>query len=165
MKRWIAAALTVLCLLTLVACGSATAPEQETAAPAAEEPALADGVYTATFTTDSTMFHANEAYDGKGVLTVENGQMTLHVVLASTSIQNLYVGTAEEAQAEGAVLLEPTLEEVKYSDGTTDEANAFDIPVPYLDKDFPCALIGKKGVWYDHMVSVSEPEPMEVPAA
>lgn len=165
MKRWIAAALTVLCLLTLVACGSATAPEEETAEPTVEEPALADGVYSATFTTDSTMFHANEAYDGKGVLTVENGQMTLHVVLASTSIQNLYVGTAEEAQAEGAVLLEPTLEEVKYSDGTTDEANAFDIPVPYLDKDFPCALIGKKGVWYDHMVSVSDPEPMEVPAA
>ena len=165
MKRWIAAALTVLCLLTLVACGSAAAPEQETTAPAAEEPALPDGVYSAVFTTDSTMFHANETKDGKGILTVENGQMTLHVVLASTSIQNLYVGTAEEAQAEGAVLLEPTLEEVKYSDGTTDEANAFDIPVPYLDKDFPCALIGKKGVWYDHMVSVSDPEPMEVPAA
>ena len=165
MKRWIAAALTVLCLLTLAACGSAAAPEQETAAPNQEESALPDGVYTATFTTDSTMFHANEAYDGKGVLTVENGQMTLHVVLASTSIQNLYVGTAEEAQAEGAVLLEPTVEEVKYSDGTTDEANAFDIPVPYLDEDFPCALIGKKGVWYDHMVSVSDPEPMEVPAA
>ena len=165
MKRWIAAALTVLCLLTLVACGSATAPEEETAEPAVEEPALADGVYSAVFTTDSTMFHANETCDGKGVLTVENGQMTLHVVLASTSILNLYPGTAEEAQAEGAVLLEPTLEEVKYSDGTTDEANAFDIPVPYLDKDFPCALIGKKGVWYDHSVSVSDPEPMEVPAA
>ena len=165
MKRWIAAALTVLCLLTLVACGSAAAPEQETTAPAAEEPALPDGVYSAVFTTDSTMFHANETKDGKGILTVENGQMTLHVVLASTSIMNLYPGTAGEAQAEGAVLLEPTLEEVKYSDGTTDEANAFDIPVPYLDKDFPCALIGKKGVWYDHMVSVSDPEPMEVPAA
>ena len=165
MKRWIAAALTVLCLLTLVACGSAAESGEETAEPAVEEPALPDGVYSAVFTTDSTMFHANEAYDGKGVLTVENGQMTLHVVLASTSIVNLYPGTAEEAQAEGAVLLEPTLEEVKYSDGTTDEANAFDIPVPYLDEDFPCALIGKKGVWYDHMVSVSDPEPMEVPAA
>ena len=116
-------------------------------------------------TTDSTMFHANETMDGKGILTVENGQMTIHVVLASTSIVNLYPGTVEEAQAEGAVLLEPTVEEVKYSDGTTDEANAFDIPVPYLDEDFPCALIGKKGVWYDHMVSVSAPEPMEVPAA
>ncbi|MBQ6249189.1 MAG: hypothetical protein IJQ17_02930 [Oscillospiraceae bacterium] len=165
MKRWIAAALTVLCLLTLAACGSAAAPGEEAVAPGAEEPALADGVYTATFTTDSTMFHANETKDGKGVLTVENGEMTIHVVLASTSIVNLYPGTAEEAQAEGAVLLEPTLEEVKYSDGTTDEANAFDIPVPYLDEDFPCALIGKKGVWYDHSVSVSDPEPMEVPAA
>ncbi len=165
MKRWIAVALAVLCLLTLVACGPAAAPAEETTAPAAEEPALPDGVYTATFTTDSTMFHANETKDGKGILTVENGEMTIHVTLASTSILHLYVGTAEEAQADGAVLLDPTLEEVKYSDGTTDEANAFDIPVPYLDEDFPCALIGKKGVWYDHSVSVSDPEPMEVPAA
>ena len=72
---------------------------------------------------------------------------------------------ARTAAAAFAAQLDPTLEEVKYSDGTTDEANAFDIPVPYLDEDFPCALIGKKGVWYDHSVSVSDPEPMEVPAA
>ena len=55
-------------------------------AAAASEPAeaaLPDGVYTAEFDTDSGMFHANEACNGMGTLTVENGQMTFHVSLAS----------------------------------------------------------------------------------
>ena len=39
------------------------------------EPALADGVYTADFNTDSSMFHANETCDGKGVLTVKDGAL------------------------------------------------------------------------------------------
>ena len=50
-----------------------TEEAEETAAP------LEDGVYTAEFDTDSGMFHVNEANDGKGVLTVENGKMTIHV--------------------------------------------------------------------------------------
>ena len=32
---------------------------------------------------------------------------------------------------------------------------AFDVPVKNLDKEFDLALIGKKGIWYDHKVSVS----------
>ena len=55
---------------------AATAAPAETQAPAA---ALPDGVYTAKFNTDSSMFHANEAVDGMGTLTVENGTMTFHV--------------------------------------------------------------------------------------
>ncbi len=39
------------------------------------------------------MFHANEACDGKGTLTVENGKMTFHVSLQSQKIVNLYPGT------------------------------------------------------------------------
>ena len=61
-----------------------TEEAEETAAP------LEDGVYTAEFNTDSGMFHVNEANDGKGVLTVENGKMTIHVSLASKKIVNLY---------------------------------------------------------------------------
>ena len=34
----------------------------------------------------------------------------------------------------------------------------FDVPVPALDEEFDLALIGTKGVWYDHKVSVSNPE-------
>ena len=101
------------------------------------------------------MFHVNEMLDGKGELTVKDGQMTIHISLPSKSIQNLYFGLAEDAQKEGAVLLEPTIDTIDYNDGTTDEVHGFDIPVPYLDDEFDVALIGKKETWYDHKVSVS----------
>ena len=122
---------------------------------------LKDGVYSAKFDTDSGMFHVNESQDGKGVLTVKDGKMTIHVSLVSKSILNLFSGLAEDAEKEGAELLEPTTDTVTYSDGYTEEVYGFDIPVPYLDKEFDVALIGKKGKWYDHKVSVSEATPLE----
>ena len=146
-------ALLALCCALFTACGSSGEGGKK-------ECPLADGTYTAEFKTDSGMFHVNEANDGKGVLTVKDGEMTIHVTLAGKGILNLFPGTAEDAQKEGAVLLQPTVDTVTYSDGMTDEANGFDLPVPALDQEFPCALIGTKGVWYDHQVSVSNPEPM-----
>ena len=38
---------------------------------------IEDGTYTAEFKTDSTMFHVNEANEGKGTLTVEDGKMKM----------------------------------------------------------------------------------------
>ena len=122
---------------------------------------LADGTYTADFNTDSSMFHVNEAYDGKGILTVENGQMTIHVSMPSKNIVNLYLGSAEDAQKDGAELIQPVTDTVTYSDGTTEEVNGFDVPVPVIDEEFDLALICKKGVWYDHKVSVSNPVAVE----
>ncbi len=122
---------------------------------------LEDGVYTVTFDTDSSMFHANESTDGRVTLTVENGVMTVHVPLVSKNIVNLYYGMADDAQAEGAELIEPVEETVTYSDGTSEEVYAFDIPVPALNEEYDVALIGTKGTWYDHKVSVSDPEPAE----
>ena len=122
---------------------------------------LADGIYTAEFQTDSGMFHVNEACDGKGTLTVKNGKMTIHVSLVSKNIVNLYPGLAEDAQKEGAELLMPTEDTVTYSDGTSEQVYGFDIPVPTLNEEFDLALIGKKGVWYDHKVSVANPQPVE----
>lgn len=119
---------------------------------------LKDGTYSAKFVTDSSMFKVNEELDGMGELTVKDGKMTIHISLASDSIVNLYPGLADDAQKSDAVLLEPTKDEIKYSDGTTETVNGFDVPVPYLDKDFDLALIGKKGKWYDHKVSVKSPE-------
>ena len=119
--------------------------------------ALEDGTYAADFTTDSSMFHVNEAEEGKGVLTVKDGQMTIHVSLTSENIQNLFPGSAEDAKKDGAELLQPTKDTVKYSDGTEEVVNGFDVPVPALDEEFPLALVGKKGKWYDHMVKVSNP--------
>ena len=119
---------------------------------------LEDGVYTVDFNTDNSMFHVNEAYEGKGTLTVENGEMTIHISLPSKNIINLYPGLSEDAQKEGAELLNPTNDTVTYTDGTTEEVNGFDVPVPYLDEEFDLALIGTKGKWYDHKVSVKNPQ-------
>ena len=127
----------------------------------AREGTLADGVYSAEFRTDSSMFHVNEANEGKGVLTVKDGQMTIHVSLVSKKILNLYPGLAADAEKEGAVLLQPTTDTVTYSDGETEEVYGFDIPVPALDGEFDRALIGTSGKWYDHKVSVSNPVAQE----
>ncbi|MCC8061538.1 MAG: sirohydrochlorin cobaltochelatase [Clostridiales bacterium] len=121
----------------------------------------ADGEYLAAFDTDSSMFHVNEANEGKGRLTVKDGSMTIHISLASKNIVNLFAGTAEDAQKDDAKLLEPTLDEVTYSDGITEEVYGFDVPVPALDTEFDLALLGEKGKWYDHKVSVSDPQPAE----
>lgn len=179
MKKLTVLILTALLVLSMGACGQSTAaPEatvktgsettaaaettEGTAAPETVEataPALADGVYLADFNTDSTMFHANEVCEGKGTLTVKDGKMTIHVSLASTSILNLYPGLAEDAQKDGAELLQPSKDELTYPDGLKETVNGFDIPVPALDQEFDVALIGKKGKWYDHKVSVSNPVP------
>ena len=186
MKKLTVLVLTALLVLSMGACGQSTAaPEatvktgaettaaaettEGTAAPETVEapaPALADGVYLADFNTDSTMFHANEVCEGKGTLTVKDGKMTIHVSLASTSILNLYPGLAEDAQKDGAELLQPSKDELTYPDGLKETVNGFDIPVPALDQEFDVALIGKKGKWYDHKVSVSNPVPQgqEAPA-
>ena len=119
---------------------------------------LEDGVYTAKFDTDSSMFHVNEADEGRGILTVENGKMTIHISLVSKKIVNLFVGTADDAKKDGADILEPTTDTVKYSDGTTEEVYGFDVPVEVLDEEFDLAILGTKGEWYDHKVSVSDPQ-------
>lgn len=149
MKRMIALALALL----LALCSFAALAE------AAET--LADGVYNAEFTTDHSMFHVNEAYGNIGTLTVKDGQMTIHVTLVSKNIVNLFPGLAEDAEKEGAALLEPTTDTVNYNDGTTGEVYGFDIPVPVIGEEFDCALLGKKGKWYDHKVMVSDPVPVE----
>ena len=118
---------------------------------------LEDGTYEVEFKTDSGMFHVNEANDGKGVLTVKDGQMSIHISLTSKNIVNLFVGKAADAKEDGAELLQPTTDTVTYDDGTTEEVNGFDVPVKALDKDFDLALIGTKGKWYDHTVSVTNP--------
>ena len=142
---------------TAAVIGAPTGTTSSDSTSEANADALENGTYAADFTTDSSMFHVNEAEDGKGVLTVKDGVMTIHVSLASENILNLFPGSAEDAKKDGAALLQPTKDTVKYSDGTEEVVNGFDIPVPALDEEFPLALIGKKGNWYDHMVKVSNP--------
>ena len=159
---------TVLLAASLAGCGtSSTAPSavsseapssaaSSAASEVTETAALPDGVYTAEFDTDSGMFHANEACDGKGTLTVKDGKMTFHVSLASTHIVNLYLGKASDAADHEADWLQPTTDTVTYSDGTSEEVYGFDIPVSAVDADFDLAILGTKGKWYDHVVSVRD---------
>lgn len=142
---------------TEVASEAATEEAAEAATEeTANEAALEDGVYSAKFTTDGSMFHVNEAYGDRGTLTVKDGQMNIHITLPSKNIVNLFMGSAEDAQKDGAELLQPTTDTVTYDDGTTEEVNGFDVPVPYLDEEFDLAIVGTKGKWYDHKVVVSD---------
>ena len=145
---------------------SAVSGAASESAAASSAQALEDGTYTAEFDTDSSMFHVNEASDGKGTLTVEDGQMTLHISLQSKKIVNLYVGMAADAPDHEADWLQPTTDTVTYSDGTSDEVYGFDIPVKALDEDFQLAILGTKGKWYDHTVRVANAQPAaaEAPA-
>ena len=159
----------VAAALALTACGGAAGGEAavsdsaaETEEAAAEEPGvnacgLEDGTYIANFETDSTMFHINEADEGTGILTVEDGEMSIHIRLPSKNIVNVYPGLKEDASKEGAELIQPTTDEVTYSDGMTGEVYGFDIPVPAIDEEFNVAIIGTHGNWYDHKVKVTDP--------
>lgn len=137
---------------------SAVSEAASESAAASSARALEDGTYTAEFDTDSSMFHVNEASDGKGTLTVEDGQMTLHISLQSKKIVNLYVGMAADAPDHEADWLQPTTDTVTYSDGTSEEVYGFDVPVEALDTDFQLAILGTKGKWYNHTVSVRNVE-------
>lgn len=142
---------------TITPAESTEAAETVSTETAQNEAQLPDGVYTAEFSTDSSMFHVSEACDGKGTLTVKDGVMTIHISLGSKKILNLYPGLAEDAAKDGAVLLQPTTDTVTYSDGMMEEVYGFDVPVPVIGEEFDLALIGTKGKWYDHKVKVSDP--------
>ena len=173
MKKRQLASITLAALL-LAGCGASASTTAESAsaaastvetAPEAPAAALSDGVYTAEFKTDSSMFHASEAVDGMGTLTVENGVMTFHVSLQSQKIVNLYLGMAADAPDHESDWLQPTVDTVTYSDGTSDEVYGFDIPVQAVDTDFQLAILGTKGTWYDHTVSVADAQPAADEAA
>lgn len=127
-------------------------------AEVSDSSSLTDGTYSVAFNTDSSMFHVNEANNGRGVLTVKDGKMTIHISLVSKKIVNLFAGTAADAAKDGAAVLEPTTDKVTYEDGTVEEVYGFDVPVESLDKEFDLAVLGTKGEWYDHKVSVSDPQ-------
>mgnify|MGYP002570464173 CR=1 FL=1 len=148
-KLWLIAALSAIMIFTLAACGGSDKNSS----------GLEDGTYTAEFTTDSRMFHVNETKDGKGTLTVKDGKMTFHVSLQSEKILNLFVGKAKDAKKDGADVLEPTKDTVTDPEGKEETVNGFDIPVKKLDEEFDLALIGTKGKWYDHKVSITDVQP------
>ena len=101
-------------------------------AEVSDSSSLTDGTYSVAFNTDSSMFHVNEANNGRGVLTVKDGKMTIHISLVSKKIVNLFAGTAADAAKDGAAVLEPTTDKVTYEDGTVEEVYGFDVPVSFF---------------------------------
>lgn len=102
------------------------------------------------------MFHANEACKGRGTLTVKDGKMSLHVSMPGKNILNLYAGSAAAAKTDTANWLNPTDDTVVYEDGYSEQVLGFDVPVEILNEEFELALVGKKGIWYDHKVKVTD---------
>lgn len=123
--------------------------------------ALEDGIYSAKFETDSGMFKINETKEGRGILTVKDGKMTMEIVLSGDGIVGLYEGLAKDAKNDDKNRINCSKVTVKYDDGSEEEVNSFVIDVPVLDKEFDLALIGKKEKWYDHKVIVSDVKPVE----
>lgn len=123
--------------------------------------ALEDGIYSAKFETDSGMFKINETKEGRGILTVKDGKMTMEIVLSGDGIVGLYEGLAKDAKNDEKNRINCSKVTVKYDDGSEEEVNSFVIDVLVLDKEFDLALIGKKEKWYDHKVIVSDVKPVE----
>lgn len=181
-KRFLALALVLTMAVAAIGCGNKGTEAQDTAAAveetveATEEAVedvvedtaeeaqqsegigLDDGEYEVKFTTDSGMFHVNETLNDMATLTVEDGKANVHITLAGTGIVKLYVGLAEDAEADEANWLQPTEDEVTYEDGTTETVYGFDVPVTVVDEEFDLALLGTKGTWYDHKVKVEIPQ-------
>lgn len=122
---------------------------------------LEDGSYMVDFDTDSSMFHVNEAMNGQARLTVKNGTAMLYLVMPSKNVLNLYEGVAEDADADEAYWINPVTALVTYDDGITEEVFGFYVPVYVMDEEFDLALVGKKEIWYDHKVSISNPQALE----
>lgn len=122
---------------------------------------LEDGKYSAKFETDSGMFKINETKEGRGVLTVKDGKMTMEIVLSGDGIVGLYEGLADDAKNDEKNRINYSVVTVTYDDGSEEEVNSFVIDVPVLDEEFDLALIGKKNKWYDHKVIVSDAKPVE----
>ena len=155
MKKILIAALAACALvacLFAVGCGDKGA-----------EPAVCDletGTYSVDFESDRmSMFHLNEICEGKATLIVQDGAMTVHLIMPSQNIVGLYLGTADEAKNDPNGVIEASQEDVVFPDGWEETVNAFDLPVPVLDEPFSVALIGTKGTWYDHTVTLSNAVP------
>lgn len=167
MKKKIFTLLIAVCAAAMIftGCGSENTGASADAAGdqisvGTENIGLEDGVYEVNFETDSSMFKVNETKDGKGILTVKDGKGTVHITLGSKNIVNLYLGMAADAAEHESDWLQPSEDTVTYSDGISEQVYGFDVPVSVIGEEFDLAIIGKKGVWYDHKVSVNAPVPV-----
>lgn len=114
---------------------------------------LEDGWYIADFKSGSNKLQQRETRHGKGEFYVENGMGRIRLSLTDVSVQKLFQGTAEDAKKAGAKLLD--LKDQKTGNGIPVRTGF--LTVPYLDKEFNCAVLEADGSWSDHKVMVSNP--------
>lgn len=107
---------------------------------------LADGTYTTTVDTDSSMFRVEACQ-----LVVKDGQMTATISLPGEGFSRLYLGTAEDA----AKAPDDAIYDYYKSDAGL---YTFDVPVAALEEEMPVAAFGhRRDTWYDHTVTFHEP--------
>ena len=107
--------MTAFSAAALTGCGGSGGSTDDEAG-GANAAGLEDGTYVVDFTTDHAMFHVNDYNNDKGILTVKDGEMTVHVSLQSKKIVNLFYGNKEDAQKEGAEMLPRTVDTIDYGD-------------------------------------------------
>ena len=125
-----------------------TAPSQ----PARPAGVPADGVYTTTAETGTTMFRVVEI-----ILTVKNGKMSAEITLSGTGYDDLYMGTAAEAAGNENQWIGFKDKEKSYiEDGEEKTGRSYIIPISTLDTPLAMASHSvKRDRWYDRSITVS----------
>ena len=125
-----------------------TAPSQ----PARPAGVPADGVYTTTAETGTTMFRVVEI-----ILTVKNGKMSAEITLSGTGYDYLYMGTAAEAAGNENQWIGFKDKEKSYiEDGEEKTGRSYIIPISTLDTPLAMASHSvKRDRWYDRSITVS----------
>lgn len=125
-----------------------TAPSQ----PARPAGVPADGVYTTTAETGTTMFRVVEI-----ILTVKNGKMSAEITLSGTGYDYLYMGTAAEAAGNESQWIGCKDEQKSYiENGEEKTGRSYIIPISTLDTPLAMASHSvKRDRWYDRSITVS----------
>ena len=130
-----------------------TSPTTPAPSTAPSQPARpADGVYTTTAETGTTMFRVVEI-----ILTVKNGKMSAEITLSGTGYDYLYMGTAAEAAGNENQWIGFKDKEKSYiEDGEEKTGRSYIIPISTLDTPLAMASHSvKRDKWYDRSITVS----------
>ena len=122
----------------------ATAPQEEVGFEGMEAiygDSLNDGEYHINVDSSSSMFKIADC-----ILKVSGGEMTADIIIDSKSYDYLFMGTGEDAEADGGENF------IGYTVNDSDQS-VFTVPVEALDKEISCAaLSAKKQEWYDRVL-------------
>ncbi|MBR5088369.1 MAG: sirohydrochlorin cobaltochelatase [Ruminiclostridium sp.] len=111
------------------------------AAASVSDASVPDGEYSIEVDSSSSMFRVVDCK-----LTVSGGEMSAVITLSGSGFNNLYMGTAADAENADESELIPFTE-------NSEGQHVYTVPVEALDEPIKCAAQSlKKGTWYDHEV-------------